>query len=329
MSSSSSRHLGPLALVLLSSLSVATFAACGSDTTGGDLAPADDAGDGGSSDPGFGKGDASTDGADASGVCVAPDMLIALDRTLTMHRTASGDTPLDTPAGHATSKWTMAIQGIEQLTAAPLDQGIRFGLELWPKAAPGCVSLATRIQGTNGTNESCLGGEVVVGTELGTGAQIAQLLDPETTPICLSTPTGAGLLDARTYLEAHKSPGKRQFVALVTDGADWELSCPEPNPLTVVDQLTAAGISTIIVGFSAEASLTNGVGSAFLNDMACAGGAAKNFPAGCTKNGSGVYRATDPDAGPTKTLFYVATNPTELATNLRNFAQTVCCDCVK
>jgi hypothetical protein len=180
-----------------------------------------------------------------------------------------------------------------------------------------------------GTNTSCEEGEIVVDTELGAGTKIAQALDPETTPICLSTPTGSALLTANTYLGAHKEAGKAQLVVLVTDGADWDFSCPDPNPLGVVDQLKAAGITTVIVGFSAEASLQGGVGAAFLNDMACAGGAAKGFSQYCVQNANGVYRAKNPDAGPSGTLFYVATNPAELTTSLGALAKTVCCGCVK
>lgn len=264
---------------------------------------------------------------DAGPDCVPPDVLIALDRTLTMHRTAAGLTPSDTPAGHATSKWSMAINGIEQLTTAPLDSTVRFGLELWPKQSQGCISLTQRIQGVNATNPSCEGPEINIEPALDTGAAISSLLDPEATLICTSTPTGEALIGARTFLETHRDGGREQFVVLVTDGADWDFSCPNPNPLSVVDGLADAGIATLIVGFSAEASLQNGVGAAFLNDMACAGGTAKGFPVPCTQV-NGHYRATNPDAGGTDALFYTATDATELATALRVFTRTICCGCI-
>ncbi len=312
----------------LAAVAVVTMPACGADDPS--VAPVADAGsgDGGSSGIGFGDSGTGTP-ADAGGACIAPDMLITLDRTQSMHFTPDGVDPANTPAGHAMSKWAMAIEGVKQLTAAPLDQGVRFGLELWPKAVTGCISLAERIDGGQATNTQCLEGEVVVDTDVGSGAKITKLLDPDTTPICISTPTGSALLTASAYLSAHKADGAKQFVVLVTDGADWALSCPDPDPLVVVDQLKTAGVTTMIVGFSAEASLQGGVGAAFLNDMACAGGASKNFPAGCGKNADGAYRALDPDAGPSGTLFYVATNPTELATNVQALAKTVCCGCVK
>ncbi len=66
---------------------------------------------------------------------------------------------------------------------------------------------------------------------------------------------------------------------LVTDGADWDQSCPTPNPLTVVQQLAKDGIKTFMVGFSATGDVKpGGTGAPFLNDMACAGLTAKGFP---------------------------------------------------
>lgn len=290
------------------------------------------AGDGGHDGGGDAGRDASVVDAggrpDAAIDCVPPDVLIALDRTLTMHRTAAGVTPDDTPAGHATSKWSMAISGIKQLTAPPLDGTIRFGLELWPKQSPGCITLAQRIQGVNATNASCEGPEVVIEPALSTGAAISSLLDPETTKICTSTPTGDALLGAKADLLNRRDGGRDQFVALVTDGADWDFSCPTPNPLSVVDGLADAGISTLIVGFSAEASVQNGVGAAFLNDMACAGGTAKGFPQVCAQDSNGHYRAKNPDAGGPDALFYTATNSAELVTALQTFAKTICCGCI-
>ena len=192
---------------------------------------------------------------DAGSDCIPPDVLITLDRTLTMHRTAEGLTPADTDAGHATAKWTMAINGIEELVAPPLDATVRFGLELWPRAEAGCVTLSQRIQGMNATNPSCEGPEIPIEPALGTGAAIRALLDPETTVICTSTPTGAALLGARSFLESRRDAGQAQYVVLVTDGADWDFSCPNPNPLGVVDGLSDAGIFTLVVGFSAEMSV--------------------------------------------------------------------------
>lgn len=281
-----------------------------------------DSGAGGSSGGAGGGGGGSDAGTT---VCVPPDVLIALDRTLTMHRKPDGTTPMDTDAGRASSKWAQAIDGIERLTASPFDEGIKFGLELWPRARPQCTTLSQRLQGIMATNPSCEEPEVLIPPALRTGAQIATTLDPETTPICFSTPTGAALIGANEFLQQNRTDGGQQFIVLVTDGADWDFSCPNPNPLAVVDGIRDAGVSTLIVGFSAEASLTNGVGAAFLDDMACAGGTAKGYPGTCFVNDAGVYRAKNAgDAG----LFYVASDAAELSNALREFGKTICCNCI-
>jgi hypothetical protein len=267
---------------------------------------------------------------DAGLACIPPDVLIALDRTLTMHRTADGNTPADDGPGRASSKWSMAITGIEQLVTAPgLDETVSFGLELWPREEAGCVTLSQRLNGTNATNAQCQGPEFPVPPALGTGTSISTLLDPQLTKICLSTPTGDALLGARTFLEARNDGGVPQYVVLVTDGADWDFSCPSPNPLGVVDGLADAGIKTLVVGFSAETAVMNGVGAAFLNDLACAGRTAKNFALTCRADApSGSYRAINPDAGGMDALFFTATNAAELTSSLRAFSETVCCGCI-
>ncbi len=309
-------------------LPLLSLAACQCDPTQGTIHGGGiDAGrDAGLSDAGQMDGGGSFD---AGSDCVPPDVLIALDRTLTMHRTAEGLTPANTDAGHATAKWTMAINGIETLVAPPLDSTVRFGLELWPRAEPGCITLSQRIAGANATNPMCEGPEIPIEPALGTGTAIRALLDRETTVICTSTQTGEALLGARAFLEARRDGGQEQYVVLVTDGADWDFSCPSPNPLGVVDGLSDAGIKTLVVGFSAEMSVSNGVGAAFLNDMACAGRTAKNFNAASLfDSASGNYRARNPDAGGMDALFFTATNAAELASSLKTFSETVCCGCI-
>jgi hypothetical protein len=300
--------------VLFASL-VATAIACGgTSATSGATASGDTA------SPGFGDAGAKSGN---QGACVAPDVLFALDRTLTMSRTPDGQPPDEL----ASSKWALAIGAIRQVTAPPHDRGLRFGLELWPKREQGCLTLQERIGGADATNPSCEGGEILVSPDLDAGVAIASALDPEKTPICSSTPTGAALLGAGTELAAKRAPGKRQFVVLVTDGADWNKSCPNPNPLAVADQLAAAGVSTVVVGFSAEVSFASGVGVDFLNEMACAGQTAKGFPEPCTRSAGGWRTAPGPGVRPN--LFYSATNAAELVRALDDFSASVCCDCVK
>ncbi|UQA58622.1 vWA domain-containing protein [Polyangium aurulentum] len=265
---------------------------------------------------------------DCEDACDPPEFLFALDRTLTMHKTPEGNTPADAP-DYKTSKWHQAITAIEKVVAPPRDQTIRFGLELWPRDPGGgqCITLAERVLDTKqATNPFCQDGEIIVPPKLGAGAEIQNYLDPATTPICISTPTGSGLLTATSHLLGNAVPGRDQYVVLVTDGADWDQSCPDPNPLPIVQELAAGGIRTFVVGFSAEGAIQpGGVGAGFLNDLACAGQTADGFPANC-KQTAGGYIAADP-GGPL--LYLKAGNASELDSALQAVTGGLCCDCIK
>lgn len=273
---------------------------------------------GGAGTAGSSAGSAGTGGAKS---CDQPDVLFALDRTLTMHKTVKGETPTDAPL-YASSKWVQAIAAIEKVTATT-DQEIRYGLELWPKnPGSGCITLVERITNTvMATNPSCQEGEIAIPPALGTGATIASYLDPYTTQICITTPTGQALITAGQYLAANVKPGRPQYVVLVTDGADWDQSCPTPNPLGEVQKLAAAGVSTFVVGFSAEQSVLGGVGIEFLNDMACGGKTAVGFPAGCMETANGWVSTKSS----TKPQFLTAQNATELETVLAGSIGTLGC----
>jgi hypothetical protein len=112
---------------------------------------------------------------------------------------------------------------------------------------------------------------------------------------------------------------------LVTDGADFYASCPNPDPLIVLQNLDMNGIKTFIVGFGAQDATTNGVNPPLLNRMACAGHTAKDFATNC-KAVPGGYDAVDPDNGPR--LYYDASNASELSTALAGVAGQLCCGCV-
>src|SRR5436309_15883375 len=111
--------------------SLIAFVACGSNGSGfadggtGDASLTDGASDdGGLLDDGplFESGE--------GGGCNAPDMLIVLDRTLSMSREPNGATPPNTMAGHALTKWVLATKAVKLVTAPPEDQTVRFGLEI-------------------------------------------------------------------------------------------------------------------------------------------------------------------------------------------------------
>jgi hypothetical protein len=262
-------------------------------------------------------------------VCRAPQMMILLDRTGTMHRDLAGATPPDTAPGHATAKLTLAIQALEGLLAVPaIDQSLRLGLAMFPRdpGSGACLTLAQRLSGSaTFSNPACEVGEVPVAPELGTASQIASLLDPEATTLCNTTPTGSGLETAQASLASLAIPGVDQYITLVTDGADFYDSCPTPDPLDVLRTLDAAGIKTFIVGFGAQETTPQGVNPPLLNRMACAGHTAKNFATACTALPGGGFDAIDPGGA---RLYYDAADGPALATALAEVARSVCCGCI-
>jgi hypothetical protein len=262
----------------------------------------------------------STGGSSASGMgCDPPDVLIVQDRTESMHTAPDGKDPPDTPAGHAATKWYLAIDAVKQVTSGAIDTTIRFGLELFPRDPGGnaCVTLAQRIEGIEATNPDCEKGEVLIEPNLATGAAITGALDPETTTLCSSTPIGLALATAQTALAKIANPTRKQFVLLVTDG---ENSCDVgPNPRHVVQELAQSGVGTYVVGFGSS----GGVNPKLLNDLACAGMTAKNFPDSCKQDANG-YLAADP-TGPT--LYYDAADGNALVAGLESIAGGVCCNC--
>ncbi|MBK8263042.1 MAG: VWA domain-containing protein [Nannocystis sp.] len=270
--------------------------------------------------------DTATDSDTEGEVCEPPDVLIVLDRTLTMHRTPSGAVPVDGPE-YKSSKWSQAIVAIEGLVAPPFDSSVRFGLELWPRD-PGdgaCVTLAERVTNSKqATNPACEQGEVVVEVGLDQGQTIIDLLDPTTTTICSSTPTGEALYGAGSYLEGIKVAGRDQYVVLITDGADWDQTCPLPDPLKAVQELEAKGIKTFVVGFSAEQAPPGAL--SYLNNLACAGQTAKGFPGPCYDTPDGWTGVVVEDPFP---VYLQAEDAKDLGLALQSVLDDVCCGCSK
>lgn len=239
-------------------------------------------------------------------------------------RTLDGETPVDAPM-YASSKWAQAIGAVEEVVGGGLDQDLRFGLELWPRDPGGgqCLTLAERITNSKQpSNPACQEAEIPVPPALATGGAIAAAIDPLTTLICQTTPTGSALDTAGDWLNDHAVPGRRQYVVLVTDGADWDLSCPDPSPLLQTQQLAAAGIQTYVVGFFGQEAQAGAL--AFLNDMACAGQTAKDFADNCVQVGAG-YVAADPDL---PTPLYLQAGNGELPATLTAVAEEILDACV-
>jgi hypothetical protein len=206
-----------------------------------------------------------------------------------------------------------------------IDATVRFGLSLFPRDPGSCITLTERLQNVPFTNPACEPGEIVISPDLGTGAAIAAAIDPETTKLCNTTPAGDALLAARDELVRIKKPDVDQYLLFVTDGADFEQSCPLPDPLVVLRNLHAEGIKTFVVGFGAQDTTAQGVNPPMLNRMACAGGTAKDFVSTCMTLPNGGFDAVDPNGG---RIYFDAANAAELGVALGDIAGQICCGCV-
>jgi hypothetical protein len=258
------------------------------------------------------------DDTDTFDPCEPPDLLIVLDRTMSMHRQPSGQpAPQDS---HELSKWHLAIQAIETVTAA-YQYRLRFGLELFPRdpADGTCVTLSERIDGKTAKNPHCEEGEVIVPVAVGSASNIASLLDPETTLLCNTTPIGKSIDTAMDYLATLREPHRPQYALLLTDGQD---TCKNPDPVEQVQALAAAGVSTYVVGFGEPGQEADGIDAAELNNMACAGKTAPDFDKNCMDAGGGNYVAKTPEGA---ILFISASNGEELESKLDAVAALVGC----
>jgi hypothetical protein len=249
-----------------------------------------------------------------------------------MSAAPNGSKPADTDAGLATTKWVLACDAVTAVTAPPADQGLRFGLELFPldpdviTDAGGtghCQTLQDLVGGQGGsTNTGCMPGEVLVSPTTGTGTEIASILDPYTLRLCVTTPIAAALTTAQATLGQVAAPGRRQYVVLVTDGGETCVS--DADVTTAAQTLAAAGIDTYVVGFGAADAGSKGVNVALLNDLACAGMTASTFTTSCMKQGSG-YVAVNPGGPP---LFFLAEDGAAVQAALSSVTTNVCCGCV-
>lgn len=252
--------------------------------------------------------------------CMPPNLLIVLDRTMSMHRRPDGAPAEDTPAGHETSKWWIAIAAVETLVSE-LDGTIRFGLELFPRDPGGeaCVTLSQRIQGQTATNADCEAGEVVVEPADFTAGAIVGAIDPETTRLCTSTPIGAGLGTALASVSGFDDEDRDDYVLLITDGRD---TCDEALSLHNAQLIAGTGALLFVVGFDGT---EDGIDRAHLNDLACAGRTAVDFDVNCVDSGGGNYVAVNADGPP---LFLLVEDQAALAEALAEIAGEICCGCI-
>ncbi len=246
-------------------------------------------------------------------------MLVILDRTMSMHRQPNGQPA--TIQNPETSKWWIAVTAIEALSAK-LDTSLRFGLELFPRDPGGavCVTLEQRINGITATNPPCEAGEVVVPPKLNASVDVAAAIDPLTSVLCTSTPIGQALVTATSELSSIQVPGRDQYGILISDGQD---TCDDALVLSSAQALAKNGVKLFVIGFDAAAG--TGVSKTQLNQLACAGQTAKNFPAPCTDDGQGNFTATAPDG---EVLYLLADDSASLTSALSSLVSGVCCGCV-
>jgi hypothetical protein len=246
-----------------------------------------------------------------------------------MGQTPTGDTPANTPAGHAKTKWVLATSAVRAVVAPPADQHLRFGLEVFPldpKVVDGggsgsCVSLTQFLGGALATNTHCEPGEVLLSPATGTGATIASLLDPDSLRLCISTPIASALATASGELAAIAVAGHAQYVLLVTDGGE---TC-NGDVVGEAQKLAAAGVETFVVGFGGIDGGSAGVNVGLLDDLACAGMTSAHFPADCAKTPTGFVAASK--HGPP--LFRLAEDGAALESALAAVTSSVCCDCAQ
>lgn len=259
--------------------------------------------------------DASTS-SDSGLACEPPDVLVLLDRTVSMAERPDGSMPPNTSTGHAESKWAIALAAVEKLTAN-LDTTIQFGLALFPQRTDGCITLAQRLSGMTASNPNCQTGEVLVDPTVQTSTAIQSALDTEATELCRSTPIGSGLATARDELASTRIGTRKQYVVFVSDGAD---TCNAQLALANTDALANDGVNTYVVAFDNGAPA--GIDKGLLNDMACAG---RTVTTGCQQNAQGNYRAIDRAGAP---LFMVANDGAGLVSVFEQVAGAVCCGCI-
>ncbi|HKA88832.1 MAG TPA: VWA domain-containing protein [Haliangiales bacterium] len=190
-------------------------------------------------------------------VTIAPNVLIAIDRSASMNEVIGPGQP---------TKWNIAKTAIKNLTNMYNDR-IRFGLELWPGKNLECT--------TGGT---CVAGAVFVDVGPGTATMIASKLDDPNTMTChFMTPIAATLNDLVAY------PGlgdatRSNYVLLVTDG---EENCKgDPGAAATALRGRTPEVKTFVIGFGGQ------VNAAQLNDIATKGGTDRT---GTTK----YYQADD------------------------------------
>lgn len=198
---------------------------------------------------------------------VPPNLMILLDRSCSMPKCdvypGTAWIPLHpcfTGAiipgiGTQTDKWGAAVQALTQLTMTFADQ-LQWGLQFYPDAA----------------GDACMLDAPSVAPAAGTASQIQMVLanglkntDPNFPNGPCNTMT-SGALEAMAANASLMDPDRKNFVLLITDGAEFGCNFDPNKAEQVVGQMLTAGVPTFVVGFGGD------VNPAALDKLAVAGG---------------------------------------------------------
>jgi hypothetical protein len=272
------------------SLSLVTFACSPTSPNFGDHHDDNDAGVDAPPTGNFGFGDASipeTQAPEASGTCDPPDMLVVLDRSCSMSSIVGGSSK---------TRQQVATEAIDFFTKAPTDTTVRFGLELLPGDV---ITIADTI---------------VYPPALSAGSKIATYLT--TMPEVCDTPIGGALQGAQTELQKVKVSGRPQYVVLITDGGETDMT--EAQDTAIAQSLYKAGIVTYAVGFGGDDD------PSLLNRVACAGHTANDMKSCTCINNVCDVSASLPIG---TTLYYKAVDEPALKAAVASITNNTCCAC--
>ena len=254
------------------------------------------AGSAGASGSAGATGSAGTCGTTTGGTTRAPaDMLIVLDRSLSMTWSIAADSNCAAGATNCTDRWTAVKTAVTAtVNATP---SIEWGLELFASPNGGNCGVVNAPQVPIGANS----GNTIQ-------AQIAAV-----TPSSY-TPTAAAINAATAYLKT-VNDGNSKAVLLATDGepncggGQGSTSSDLPNTLTALSAAKAAGFPVYVIGI--------GPSGANLTSMAQAGGTGDYYPATSPQQlsdaltkistivGSCSFTAVSPPPDPTLVSVYV------------------------
>jgi hypothetical protein len=313
---------------------VVVVCACGSGKMG------DPAGSGDPDAAGSGGADASgqdpqpdePDAGESESTCRPPQLMIVLDRSGSFARRPDGTVPPNTADGKRETRWHIALTGIKTV-AADLEDGLQFGLALFPRDPDGaggedCSNLGTWLDEylpPETTDGVCNPGELKVSPTLMNAGALDEAITINNTGLCSWTPIGAGLSAARAELDAIRDPEYQQYALLITDGRD---NCDgkegyATGSLANADAMQAAGVDLYVVGFDGTGE---DLDPAHLNDLACAGHTAFDFAENCRETAAGFRAVASPTPG---RLYYLATELGSLQAALAAIGEDLSCDVVE